>query len=367
MVSFTCLVISVVLFVFSDPSANLTTTDIYLTPILSETEQQAAVVEPKAGLLGSAPASLSGHLLGVGIWADNVWKDLIQEASNLKTKEGIEDPGIFVEVGMYQALQCLQAAQAGLEAHCVEPSKVNFARVLSRVHQVSEEVQNRMHLHNVAAGSVTGRKLNFHSAGGTGDRVGHVDIWKMEQNPQEEPTAMIEVTEMRMDDIVMEQPNGAFLMKIDTQGFEPHVFNGLTETLKNHKAKFIMLEYWPKGMDIMTAKIGDCSSVPVLQQLAEAGYTLYQLPFTAHPAAPKEWKHAAKNRDLNEPLDDFAKNCQWYYDLEQRFPSEEYKMGYWSDVLAVAPNVHLSRPTTTLGRLLFPSALDQVGTTGSKR
>ncbi len=294
---------------------------------------------------------LIGHR---GVDAEVVWNHLIEEATNLKSTQNIPDPGVFIEVGMFRAIQCLNAAQAGHEAHCVEPSRINFARVESRVKQAQPDVRSRMHLYNVAAGSTTGRILDFHSGGGTGDRVGHVDVWKMEQNPQDEPTAMTQVQEMRIDDIVMKQPNGAFLIKVDTQGFEPNVFSGLEQSLQTHKAKFILLEYWPKGMDLMTSTIGNCTSVQVLQTLSRAGYKLYQLPVTAHPAAPKEWKTVYGENQLGMPLDDFLKNCQWYYDLEKRFPSEEYKMGYWSDVLAVAPNIQLARPTTALGKLLFP-------------
>lgn len=366
-VSWACLLIAVALFVFTGPSVDLTVTDIYLASLLSDTEMQTAADQKMANAQGveralanplpaSAPESLSDKLLATrGLHADTVWKHLIEEAANLKFKEGIDDPGIFVEVGMHKARQCLMAAEAGLVAHCVEPSTVNFSRVKNGVDKESEDVQSRVHLYHVAAGSVSGRKLQFHSGGGTGDRVGHVDVWKMEQNPQEDPTAMTEVTEMRMDDIVTKQPNGAFLMKIDTQGFEPHVFKGLDKTLQSHKAKFILLEYWPKGMDLMTAKIGDCSSVLVLQQLAQAGYTLYQLPVETHPKAPAEFLQARKHGGLTKrPLDDFSKNCRWYYDMEERFPSESYKMGYWSDILAVAPHVHLRNPTTALGKVLFP-------------
>ena len=300
----------------------------------------------------TSPVTLSGALLDQKIWAETVWTDLISEAANLKsTTTGMDqnDPGIFMEVGMFRAWQCLQVAEAGLQAHCVEPSKANLARVKGRIDKASEEVQRRVQLHHVAAGSVSGRTLQFHSGGGSGDRVGHVDVWKMEQNPDTPPVAMTEIKEMRMDDIVMEQPQGAFTIKIDTQGFEPHVFSGLGRTLASHKAQFILFEFWPKGMDIMTAKIGDCVSAKVLQKLAAAGYKLYQLPASAHPAAPKEWKSAASSM----PLNDLAKNCQWYYDLEERFPSENYKMGYWSDVLAVAPEAKLAQPVSALGKLLF--------------
>ena len=186
--------------------------------------------------------SIKGTLLSSLITAEMVWSDLIEEASRIRSQrvsvsgerggKDQVDPGIFMEVGMYRALQCLNAAIAGHQAHCVEPSHINFARVKARVRRANDQVKSRMHLYHAAAGSVTGRVLEFHSGGGTGDRVGHVDVWHMEQNPKEEPTKMTQVKEMRMDDIIMKQPQGAFLIKVDTQGFEPHVFAGLEETIQ---------------------------------------------------------------------------------------------------------------------------------------
>ena len=50
------------------------------------------------------------------------------------------------------------------------------------------------------------------------------------------------------------------------------------------------------------------------------------------------------------PYDNFETNCNWYYELEKRFPDSDYKMGYWSDVLAVSPDVIISDPVTELGK-----------------
>jgi hypothetical protein len=103
-------------------------------------------------------------------------------------------------------------------------------------------------------------------------------------------------------------------------------------------------------MDLLAEQPNACVATRVLEQLVQAGYTLYALPVLAHPKAPTGHKTVIQSR----PLHDFKANCQWYFDLEQQFPSQEYKMGYWSDVLAVAPNAPSlkQQPGAKLGKLL---------------
>jgi hypothetical protein len=87
-------------------------------------------------------------------------------------------------------------------------------------------------------------------------------------------------------------------------------------------------------MDLHAGKQDACVAADLLSQFNRVGYTLYALTVSAHPKAPNGYKRVVSER----PLDDFAQNFQWYFDLETRFPSPDYRMGYWSDILAVAPN-----------------------------
>jgi hypothetical protein len=111
--------------------------------------------------------------------------------------------------------------------------------------------------------------------------------------------------------------------------------------------------------------------------LLQYGYTIYALPPSTHPRAPTEAKQYIKTNyfhsDMlllhttagsnNDPHNDepatspednivvpiqqtsIESFCQWFYHVETLYPSNEYKMGYWADILAVAP-------------LLLPSSRD---------
>lgn len=95
-------------------------------------------------------------------------------------------------------------------------------------------------------------------------------------------------------------------------------------------------------------KYDECVAAELLNTLAEAGYTLYALGVIAHPRAPQGYKGVTVTSD--RPLHDLHENCKWYLNLEKRFPSDDYKMGYWSDVFAVAPDAS-SNPEELFSKL----------------
>jgi FkbM family methyltransferase len=267
-----------------------------------------------------------------------------------------EKVGVAVEVGMHRAIQCLQAATAGFQAHCVEPSPVSFRRVRTRVSEASEAVQNRVHLYKAAAGPDSNTKVEFTGAGGTGDHVGDFDMWNMKAGkPDDEQLAKkqggtVEVSTISLDDIIANKlKNGeekAFVLKVDTQGFEPAVLSGLIKSLAAHKVQFLLMEYWPHGMDlIMNKPAGTCAAADLIRQLVAAGYTIYSLLPSSHPASPAAAKQAMIDEAM--PVHDIDAHCQWFYELEERFPSDTYKMGYWADILAVAPGIQLPKSPVT--------------------
>ena len=279
---------------------------------------------------------------------------------------------------MHSARDCVKAAKLGATMHCVEPSPTNFQRVMSGIQREFKKISKenvpkpRINLYNVAAGSTSGGMLEFTSVGSTGDHVGTVDMWKMEESKQEDTTAentsVVHVKSVRMDDIIQRKvdsswtsiPEGSaspfnsiFMIKVDTQGFEPTVFSGLTESLNNHQIQFILFEYWPKGMDLMAGSDTKCDTVlNLFKKLLEAGYTLHATNGESHPAGNNKEIRGLLKSKTERPFNNLRQNCMWFYELEERFPIDGYKMGYWSDILAVAPNADLPKPTTKVGHIL---------------
>mmetsp|Transcript_54850 Transcript_54850/g.66085 ORF Transcript_54850/g.66085 Transcript_54850/m.66085 type:complete len:197 (+) Transcript_54850:2-592(+) len=189
-------------------------------------------------------------------------------------------------------------------------------------------------------------------------------MWKMEKLDGAKSEHIVEVESVRLDDVIsnnISPNNDIWIAKIDVQGYEPFVFQGLSESIQRRRIKFILFEYWPKGMDLQGNDNDNIceSSVNILNRLVDAGYILFALHVTVHPhsyASPntKQKGPEAFGKKLGDvvnerPLDDFMENCRWYYKLDETFPMEDYFMGFWSDIIAVAPNVSLEGPITTVG------------------
>ena len=149
-----------------------------------------------------------------------------------------KNPGVAMEVGMHSANQCLEAAKAGLKAHCFEPSPTSFQRVKNQVEAQEMNIRKRVTIYNQAASSTSEGTIEFKSSGGTGDHVGGFDMWKMKASTDENDLKgeIVQVPQVRLDDVVSLQTDGVFALKVDTQGFEPIVFSGLirvSETTPN--------------------------------------------------------------------------------------------------------------------------------------
>jgi len=174
-------------------------------------------------------------------------------------------------------------------------------------------------------------------------------MWSMKKMEKpREGTQVVQVSARPLDKVLGQIPETIYFMKVDTQGFEPHVFSGLNQMLSQHKIQYILTEFWPRGIDILQGSTDrECTGVSlVLQKLVEHGYTLYALSVEAHPKAPA-YKNIPRIQS-SRPFDDLFKHCQWYYEVEDQYPDPKYKMGYWTDFLALAPNVELPRSLSSL-------------------
>jgi len=311
---------------------------------------------------------------------DEIWDVMLEEAEALKTERG--DPMHVMEVGMHRPKQCIEAAQKGLWAYCVEPSPNSVGRIISGIERQPEDTKKYIRFYQMAAGSSTGLSLPFISDGGTGDRI----ALNQETGGVEDGNKVI-VKSVALDDIVNNNKvtptndytdktessaiDRIFLMKVDTQGFEPHVFSGLTKSLPEHKIDFIFMEFWPKGIDNMMMMSNDedfhkpclkeepymcIESVKLLQVFLDAGYKIYGLRNVSHPNAPKTASRFIN--DFSNPNHDHNYGnvmdfCKWYYDLEIRHTDENYWMGYWTDLLIVSPVARLpENPVSAVGKKL---------------
>lgn len=276
----------------------------------------------------------------------DVWETLIKTPKKEKST--------VIEVGVHSPKQCIDAAKRGYDTHCFEPSPLSYSRIERGIDKITTpETRDRIHIYNQAVGATSGQTIPFHSTGGTGDHVGEYDMWRMEkkfvsQSEQDlkKRGTIVQVPTIRLDDFIAgDAINKVFLLKVDTQGFEPSIFNGLQNTIKDAAVDFIIFEFWPRGMDLLADTQNECTGHKILDQLLMAGYTLYALKVEAHPKAPLRSQSLQDEARKTRPytVQNTKEYCNWFFQLEKKYANEEYKFGYWSDFLAAAPGVDLPR------------------------
>ena len=355
----------------------------YLHPFLDGTHSRGQLKTKAAVDTNNGPFLMYNHLVKINgtqmiphVNADKIWEMLLKEASReakmstfTPTKPSL--PMVAIEVGMFSVKQCLHAVESGLEAFCIEASPRNFRSIERDVkfRRLSPQIEARLHIQNRAAAPISGQLVPFSSHGGTGDHVGVANAWEMSSEStigakdvspssrnhsndhNREDRNIVQVETLALDDLIDKIARPIYVLKIDTQGFEVEVLRGLRRSLHTHKIRYILLEYWPRGLDLMTTSgnleqtAEPCSSGRLmLQQLWDANYTLYHMSVIAHPAAgrPRAYRSLEGTRplEMNKSFHDY---CHWYLELEKVVNNTSYKMGYWTDILAVAPNDDGSR------------------------
>jgi FkbM family methyltransferase len=359
-----------------------------LTDTSAEIRNQAATTTSAVGSSSTDKIATSTVIYDTllqlpGISAEYVWDQLLVEASHRQQQElersssyraDIDstiissDTIVIMEVGMHTARQCVQAARYGLQTHCIEPSPKSIERVKLGIQKENRTIQSYIHLYGMAAGTESGLTIPFVSSGSTGDHVGEYDMWNMQPGkPKDTALALkqgdtILVPTIRLDDIIatklVRNATSVFALKVHTQGYEPSVLQGLSNSLEAHQVQFVLMEYWPRGMDliattttvttnetesIVVARDTACiASTNVLQQLLRHEYTIYALPPNTHPRAPSQAREYIKRKfqkAIRSRHDNITAFCHWFYTVEDMYPWDEYKMGYWADLLAVAPTV----------------------------
>jgi hypothetical protein len=103
--------------------------------------------------------------------------------------------------------------------------------------------------------------------------------------------------------------------------------------------------------------ISNVRQAQLLESLKIAGYKFYQkMSNLAHPA-PAGKKRTYRNQQKETgrwTIFSACHNCRWYLELENKMANPEYKMGYLTDILAVAPHSKESnhKPITQAGQNL---------------
>jgi FkbM family methyltransferase len=298
-----------------------------------------------------------------GYAAREIWIDILKEGQQLMKEQSASSPRLAaVEVGANDSEQAVEIAKNGLESHSIEPSPKAFAKIIEQVKKLPADITDKIFLYNAAAGDSGEGYLNFSNSGSTGasvltdaqaaliqnkDLVAKVKSITMEQvlNNEVKP----DYNSLQHSDL-----HSVFATKIDVQGFEPKVFQGMKKAIQNHKIDFILTEWWPKGVNKMNGYSEQCGeALQYLYLMADAGYTLYATHIVGHPREAGYMEVKRKEFRKGLPFSDIKLHCLELYKLEVKFQLKKEAMGFWTDVLAVAPNAKLPRdPVSNFGRTI---------------
>jgi len=135
------------------------------------------------------------------------------------------------------------------------------------------------------------------------------------------PASKVQVETLALDDLIDSLPSGShvFLAKIDVQGHEASVFEGMQKSISQGKIRYILFEYWVDALDQAAGlPTGSCSSVnTILRPLYNAGYSLYDLSVLFHPGANDKSTQMANWKKWFRPVD-AQEHCEWFANLGKR-------------------------------------------------
>ena len=277
----------------------------------------APVPSPQAPSMGTPMAAKGADASGYGVSpllallhqpTDKLWEHLLVAM--------VRHRGLVVEVGSHDGAQAMQAYRAGHTVLALEPSPANHQRVFNHIfREITPPVdQRRISVQRVAASAKEGT-IGFWTmkGGGTGDHVtldGHVHEGET-HNYKKHNSKLTEVRTAPLDVIL--EGKRVYILKVDVQGHEMHVFAGARRLFTENRVSFAMFEFQPK-------QLGPTAHT-LIEELDEAGYDVF---FTDRHGPNHPWF----DTHLLSPTD--SVNFTASFD-----PTFIRGFGEWTDLVAV--------------------------------
>jgi FkbM family methyltransferase len=176
-------------------------------------------------------------------------------------KPGMVFVDIGANIGYYSTLAAKIVGNAGV-VHAIEPEPHNFE--LLAANATTNRLQN-ISCHNVALGAEPGTLELFRSGTNYGDHRVY--------GGGDRGAGVIAVPVKTLDDLLQEHAGRApDFIKMDVQGFEYSVLQGMTGTLEGRHPLTLLTEFWPHGIE----QAGGSPAV-YFNTLVAAGFSVFQL------------------------------------------------------------------------------------------
>lgn len=268
---------------------------------------------PDAPLVNPLLRHLGGHN------ADSLWDRLLASHPDPRN-------AFVIEVGAHDGNQALDAGKMGFQVITYEPSPES-ARGIRRNFDKHRNPRN-VKLVEAAATNYTGT-IMMNAVGSTGD---HIGVNTGEINKAYLTNKHTEVQAVMVDDMVLSLDKGVYMVKIDVQGHEVLVLEGMRKALEQRRVLYVMLEFWPRAIKTTSHRTG----YEALKLLASYGYEIYDTK-VHHRRKRKEPNNSPpgtqRKNDFFRPTALKAASG-WYEDMDNIYRDT---FGCKTDMLAVAP------------------------------
>lgn len=173
-------------------------------------------------------------------------------------------PGMtVVDIGANQGLYTILFSRLvgpGGKVVSFEPEADMYEALAGNVSR--NRVTNVEH-HKVALGSEPGTAMLSRSLVHGGDN-------RLAPGHSEHTSQKESVPVNTLDDVMGEQP--VDFIKMDVQGWEGEVFQGMKRVLRSNLAVLIHFEFWPRGL-----RMAGCEPLKLLQDLSKQGFQLFRV------------------------------------------------------------------------------------------
>ena len=309
------------------------------------------------------PALLMDFDRAIYVGSGLVWKRILKAGRLLMDEEKTRNDGgvaapidftplVAVEVGANTLTDALEMASFGFETHSFEPSPRAFQRMKQRWNlkeSDKKDITKNIFLYNYAVGDADGGDVLFDNSGSTGAAVLAQEAATKKEDVKRVKTVTMDSFfsgKVQPDVALLQLPSSAlldhkiFAAKIDVQGYEPKVFDGMKDSIFERKIHFILTEFDPMALDEVNGFAKKCTeSLSYISMMHEAGYRIYALKLVTHPKNKRGWKDLQSiTPHQNRPFSDAKEDCLNIYWLQNEVYKSEPWAHVWTDFLAVSPD-----------------------------
>jgi FkbM family methyltransferase len=177
---------------------------------------------------------------------------------NEHIKDGMNVLDIGANIGFYTLLLSELVGKRGM-VYAFEPDEENFIFLKKEVGE-----RTNVKLVNAACGDKSGKTYLYKSAKMNIDH----QVYKTAESRER-----VEVNLVSVDDYLMDLKDGIDFVKIDVQGYDCFVFQGMKKTLSRSPDVFIIGELWPFGL-----KNAGSSADEYISEVKAAGFDINIIP-----------------------------------------------------------------------------------------